>query len=147
MDDAISRNMNLKVFGRRQYGENIFSLKHRIGRKFQDKGFAEDAVHWSSTTIQKADGRPAVEEFSSMVLAKIHTTAEEYLHKKVNHAVTTVPAYFNDAQWQATRDAALDVLWVINEHQLVTFDRTNICLSSQPTISDMTFDISVLLYL
>ncbi|KAF7362272.1 Heat shock protein 70 [Mycena venus] len=110
----------------------VFAFKRLIGRKFQDKEVVSDMKHWPFKVVSKGDGRPAVEveydgqkkqfsaeELSSMVLAKMRETAEQYLNTKVNHAVITVPAYFNDAQRQATKDAGqiagLDVLRVINE--------------------------------
>ncbi|KAF7318065.1 Heat shock protein 70 [Mycena chlorophos] len=110
----------------------VFAFKRLIGRKFNDKEVTEDRKHWPFTVVSKGDGRPGVqveydgqkkvfsaEELSSMVLVKMRETAEQYLNQKVNHAVITVPAYFNDAQRQATKDAGqiagLDVLRVINE--------------------------------
>ncbi|KAJ7503013.1 heat shock protein 70 family [Mycena galericulata] len=110
----------------------VFAFKRLIGRHFNDKEVQTDMKHWPFTVVSKGDGRPAVqveydgqkkqfsaEELSSMVLAKMRETAEQYLNQKVNHAVITVPAYFNDAQRQATKDAGqiagLDVLRVINE--------------------------------
>ncbi|KAJ7668692.1 heat shock protein 70 family [Mycena polygramma] len=110
----------------------VFAFKRLIGRQFHDKEVAADMKHWPFTVVAKSDGRPAVqveydgqkkqysaEELSSMVLVKMRETAEQYLNTKVKHAVITVPAYFNDAQRQATKDAGqiagLDVLRVINE--------------------------------
>ncbi|KDN40122.1 hypothetical protein RSAG8_08322, partial [Rhizoctonia solani AG-8 WAC10335] len=96
----------------------IFAFKRLIGRQFKDREVQEDIKHWPFKLVAKPDGRPAVqieidgkkqqlssEELSSMVLTKMKQTAEGYLNKKVNHAVVTVPAYFNDAQRQATKDA------------------------------------------
>ncbi|KAF7315043.1 putative SSC1-mitochondrial HSP70 member [Mycena indigotica] len=110
----------------------VFAFKRLIGRQFTDKEVTDDRKHWPFTVVSKGDGRPAVqveydggkktfsaEELSSMVLTKMKETAEQYLNQKVNHAVITVPAYFNDAQRQATKDAGqiagLNVLRVINE--------------------------------
>ncbi|CAK5282350.1 unnamed protein product, partial [Mycena citricolor] len=110
----------------------VFAFKRLIGRQFKDKEVTEDRQHWPFNVVAGPEGRPAVqvevdnqkknysaEELSSMVLVKMRETAEQFLNQKVNHAVITVPAYFNDAQRQATKDAGqiagLDVLRVINE--------------------------------
>ena len=102
-----------------------------IGRKFSDKDVQKDAKHFPFSVVQK-DGKPTVnvevqgaeknftpEEISAMVLGKMKEVAEAYLGKKVTHAVVTVPAYFNDNQRQATKDAGviagLTVLRVVNE--------------------------------
>lgn len=102
-----------------------------IGRKFDDKDVTKDAKHFPFDVVKK-DGKPTVnvevsgstknftpEEVSAMVLSKMKETAEAYLGKKVTHAVVTVPAYFNDNQRQATKDAGiiagLNVLRVVNE--------------------------------
>ena len=102
-----------------------------IGRKFSDKDVQRDAKHFPFSVVNK-DGKPSVnvdvqgtqknfspEEVSAMVLGKMKEVAEAYLGKKVTHAVVTVPAYFNDNQRQATRDAGiiagLNVLRVVNE--------------------------------
>ncbi|KIM82579.1 hypothetical protein PILCRDRAFT_820445 [Piloderma croceum F 1598] len=143
----------------------VFAFKRLIGRKFQDKEVKEDAAHWPFHIIQKSDGRPAVEidndgkkqqfsaeELSSMVLAKMRETAEQYLNKKVNHAVITVPAYFNDAQRQATKDAGqiagLDVLRVINEPTAAALayglDRSDSSIIAVYDLGGGTFDISIL---
>ena len=102
-----------------------------IGRKFDDKDVQRDMKHFPFSVVPK-DGKPVVnvevagakksftpEEVSAMVLGKMKEIAENYLGKKVTHAVVTVPAYFNDAQRQATKDAGtisgLNVLRVVNE--------------------------------
>ena len=102
-----------------------------IGQKFSDKNVQSDAKHFPFKIVNK-DGKPTVdvevggtkknfspEEVSAMVLGKMKETAESYLGKKVTHAVVTVPAYFNDNQRQATKDAGtiagLNVLRVVNE--------------------------------
>lgn len=102
-----------------------------IGRKFDDKDIQKDTKNFPFKIVNK-DGKPVVkvdvnktpktltpEEISAMVLGKMKDIAEGYLGKKVTHAVVTVPAYFNDAQRQATKDAGtiagLNVLRVVNE--------------------------------
>jgi len=109
----------------------IFDAKRLIGRKFDDEVVKKDRKLWPFNVISK-DDRPYVqvmykgkketfspEEISSMVLGYMKETAENYLGKKVTKAVITVPAYFNDSQRQATKDAGkiagLDVLRIINE--------------------------------
>lgn len=87
-----------------------------------------------------------------MVLTKMRDTAEQYLNKKVNHAVVTVPAYFNDAQRQATKDAGqiagLDVLRVINEPTAAALayglDRADSSVIAVYDLGGGTFDISIL---
>ena len=102
-----------------------------IGRKYSDKDVTNDAKHFPFSVVEK-DGKPMVnvavsgsdktftpEEISAMVLGKMKEIAESYLGNKVTHAVVTVPAYFNDNQRQATKDAGtiagLNVLRVVNE--------------------------------
>jgi len=109
----------------------IFDAKRLIGRKFKDKEVQNDMKHFPFQLISK-DGKPymqvkvkgedkvfAPEEVSSMVLGKMKEIAEAYLGEKVTHAVVTVPAYFNDSQRQATKDAGtiagLNVMRIINE--------------------------------
>ncbi|CAF3649771.1 unnamed protein product [Rotaria sp. Silwood1] len=109
----------------------IFDAKRLIGRKFDDSTVQSDMKHWPFKVINDS-GKPKIEvqyknetklfspeEISSMVLTKMKETAETYLGKKVLDAVVTVPAYFNDAQRQATKDAGtiagLNVLRIINE--------------------------------
>ncbi|WVQ62147.1 heat shock protein HSS1 [Kwoniella botswanensis] len=109
----------------------VFDAKRLIGRKFADAEVQADMKHWPFKVIDKA-GKPIIqveyrgeektfspEEISSMVLIKMKETAEAYLGGTVSKAVVTVPAYFNDSQRQATKDAGtiagLDVLRIINE--------------------------------
>lgn len=143
----------------------VFAFKRLIGRQFNDPEVKEDMKHWPFKVVAKPDGRPAVEvenggkkqtfspeELSSMVLVKMRETAEQYLNKKVNHAVVTVPAYFNDAQRQATKDAGqiagLDVLRVINEPTAAALayglDRADSSIIAVYDLGGGTFDISIL---
>jgi len=109
----------------------VFDAKRLIGRKFLDAEVQADMKHFPFKVIDKA-GKPVIEvsfkgetkqftpeEISSMVLVKMRETAEAYLGGTVNNAVVTVPAYFNDSQRQATKDAGLiaglNVLRIINE--------------------------------
>lgn len=109
----------------------VFDAKRLIGRKFDDPVVQQDMKHWPFT-VKSVDTKPKIEveykgenkqffpeEISSMVLTKMKETAEAYLGKTVTDAVVTVPAYFNDSQRQATKDAGtisgLNVLRIINE--------------------------------
>ncbi|XP_064831032.1 heat shock cognate 70 kDa protein-like [Oncorhynchus masou masou] len=109
----------------------VFDAKRLIGRKFDDNVVQADMKHWPFTVINDST-RPKVqveykgetkafypEEISSMVLVKMKEIAEAYLGKTITNAVVTVPAYFNDSQRQATKDAGtisgLNVLRIINE--------------------------------
>ncbi|CAM6096278.1 unnamed protein product [Calypogeia fissa] len=110
----------------------VFDVKRFIGRKYEDKEVQKDIKLLPYKIINK-DGKPYIqvkmkdgdvkvfspEEISAMVLTKMKETAEAFLGKKVKDAVVTVPAYFNDAQRQATKDAGviagLNVARIINE--------------------------------
>lgn len=109
----------------------VFDAKRLIGRNFDDSAVQSDMKHWPFKVISKA-GKPNIqiefkgetkvfspEEISSMILTKMKQVAEAYIGKEVPSAVITVPAYFNDSQRQATKDAGaiagLNVLRIINE--------------------------------
>ncbi|KAK4164128.1 heat shock protein 70 family [Cladorrhinum sp. PSN259] len=116
----------------------IFDFKRLIGRSFSDKGVQDDIKHFPFKVVRTAGDKLAVEvevggvggkaggvkrfspeEISAMVLGKMKEVAEGYLGQEVKHAVITVPAYFNDQQRQATKDAGriagLNVVRVVNE--------------------------------
>lgn len=110
----------------------VFDAKRLIGRKFSEKLVQDDLKHWPFKVEQGTGDKPIIivdykgeskkfhaEEISSMVLIKMKEIAEAYLSKTVKNAVVTVPAYFNDSQRQATKDAGaiagLNVLRIINE--------------------------------
>ncbi|KAJ0391531.1 hypothetical protein ATCC90586_010879 [Pythium insidiosum] len=110
----------------------VFDAKRLIGRKFSDAVVQSDMKHWPFRVVAGSGDKPQIvvefkgerktfqpEEISSMVLTKMKEIAEAYLGTTVKNAVITVPAYFNDSQRQATRDAGtiagLNVLRIINE--------------------------------
>merc|ERR1719331_2432551 len=111
--------------------QTLFDVKRLIGRRFKDSTVQKDMKLLPFKIVEKS-GKPMIavqvsgaektmapEEVSSMVLTKMKETAENYLGKEVKHAVITVPAYFNDAQRQSTKDAGaisgMNVLRIINE--------------------------------
>jgi len=110
----------------------VFDAKRLIGRNFSDPIVQADMKHWPFKVVQKPGDKPFIsveykgetkefspEEISSMVLIKMKETAEAYLGHPINSAVITVPAYFNDSQRQATKDAGtisgMQVKRIINE--------------------------------
>ena len=110
----------------------VFDAKRLIGRRFSDRNVQNDMKHFPFKVVDDGQDKPLIEvefkgeqkrfrpeEISAMVLSKLKEVAEGYLGKKVKNAVITVPAYFNDAQRQATKDAGaiagLNVLRIINE--------------------------------
>merc|ERR1712136_638282 len=109
----------------------VFDAKRLIGRRYDDATVHSDMKHWPFKVVSTS-GKPNIqveykgetkvfspEEISSMILVKMKETAEAFLGVKVTDAVITVPAYFNDSQRQATKDAGiisgLNVLRIINE--------------------------------
>ena len=116
----------------RNPANTVFDAKRLIGRKFSDKTVQEDVKLWPFKVVAGPADKPMIsvkhmgeerkfqaEEISSMVLVKMKEIAETYLGQKVKNAVVTVPAYFNDSQRQATKDAGtiagLNVERIINE--------------------------------
>merc|ERR1712178_420468 len=111
--------------------QTLFDVKRLIGRRFKDSTVQKDIKLLPFKIVDK-NNKPMIsvkvkgeekvmppEEVSSMILTKMKETAENYLGKEVKHSVVTVPAYFNDAQRQATKDAGtisgMNVLRIINE--------------------------------
>merc|ERR1719243_107663 len=124
--DAAKNQVAMNAFN------TVFDAKRLIGRKFTDSAVQSDMKHWPFKVTSGVGGKPtihvqyrgeektfAAEEISSMVLVKMKEIAEAYLGKDITDAVVTVPAYFNDSQRQATKDAGsisgLNVLRIINE--------------------------------
>jgi len=110
----------------------VFDAKRLIGRKFDDESVQKDVKLWPFKVVAGDEEKPIIcvkhkgeekkfqaEQISSMILTKMKEIAENFLGKSVKEAVITVPAYFNDQQRQATKDAGaiagLDVLRIINE--------------------------------
>ena len=108
----------------------VFDAKRLIGRKFSDSSVQTDMKHYPFKISSSKEDKPFIEvsyqnetkqfhpeEISSMVLTKMKDIAESYIGEKVTDAVITVPAYFNDSQRQATKDAGqiagLNVLRII----------------------------------
>jgi len=145
----------------------IFDAKRLIGRKFEDPTVQADMKHWPFTVVD-AGTKPKLqveyqnetktftpEEISAMVLTKMKETAEAYLGCDVKDAVVTVPAYFNDSQRQATKDAGvicgLNVLRIINEPTAAAIayglDKKKGAAECNVLIFDLgggTFDVSIL---
>jgi len=144
---------------------SIYVVKRLIGRKFEDKEVQRD-IKWLPYSVVNKAGKPYVavempgvgqkqlspEEVSAMVLTKMKEVAENYLGQEVKYAVVTVPAYFNDAQRQATKDAGtisgLEVLRIINEPSAAAIaygldkkDEKNIVVFD---LGGGTFDVSLL---
>ena len=140
-------------------------MKRLIGRKFDDKEVQRD-IKWVPYAVVSKGGKPYVsvdmpgvgkkelspEEVSAMILTKMKEIAENYLGQDVKHAIVTVPAYFNDSQRQATKDAGviagLEVLRIINEpsaaaiaYGLEKKDEKNIVVFD---LGGGTFDVSIL---
>merc|ERR1712061_39785 len=145
----------------------IFDAKRLIGRKFNDATVQSDMKHWPFKVAEFGD-KPKLEveyknetktftpeEISAMVLTKMKETAEAYLGHDVKDAVVTVPAYFNDSQRQATKDAGvisgLNVLRIINEPTAAAIayglDKKKGANECNVLIFDLgggTFDVSIL---
>lgn len=149
----------------------VFDAKRLIGRRFSDSSVQSDMKHFSFAVIEKDGDKPfcrvkykgeqkdfSPEEISAMVLTKMKDVAESYLGKEIKTAVITVPAYFNDSQRLATKDAGtiagLNVARIINEPTAAAIayglDRKSAGQTSRETnvlIFDLgggTFDVSLL---
>ena len=148
---------------------SVFDAKRLIGRKFQDSAVQSDMKLWPFTVIKGPADKPMIEveykaekkqfsaeEVSSMILVKMKEIAESYLGKTVKNAVVTVPAYFNDSQRQATKDAGaiagLNVMRIINEPTAAAIaygldKKSNMAGERNVVIFDLgggTFDVSLL---
>lgn len=139
----------------------VFSIKRLMGRKFTDKSVQYD-MKWLPYTIKSGrDGMAVVEvegrtftpqEISAMILQKIKSDAEAYLGSKVTQAVITVPAYFDDSQRQATKQAGeiagLEVMRILNEPTSAALayglDKKHAHTIAVYDLGGGTFDISVL---
>merc|ERR1712227_1151567 len=145
----------------------IFDAKRLIGRNFNDSSVQSDMKHWPFK-VTNVSGKPKLqveykseeknftpEEISAMVLIKMKETAESYLGQEVKDAVVTVPAYFNDSQRQATKDAGviagLNIIRIINEPTAAAIayglDKKRDEKESNVLIFDLgggTFDVSIL---
>ncbi|MDA8417771.1 MAG: Hsp70 family protein, partial [Desulfobacteraceae bacterium] len=141
--------------------KTLFAIKRLIGRKFNDREVAKSIELSPFKIIKGSQGDAEVEvdgkkytaaEVSAMVLGKMKQTAEEYLGEPVTEAVITVPAYFNDSQRQATKDAGriagLDVKRIINEPTAAALayglDKKHEEKIAVFDLGGGTFDISVL---
>ncbi|GAB4336415.1 MAG: molecular chaperone DnaK [Dehalococcoidia bacterium] len=139
----------------------IFSIKRFMGRKFNDPEVQRDVKSVPFKVVAGANGDAAVifggkqhspPEVSAMILQKLKADAEAYLGEKITEAVITVPAYFNDAQRQATKDAGriagLDVLRIINEPTAASLayglDKKHDEVIAVYDLGGGTFDISIL---
>ncbi|OGW35590.1 MAG: molecular chaperone DnaK [Nitrospirae bacterium GWC2_56_14] len=139
----------------------IFSIKRLIGRKFDSVEVQEAMKHLPYKIVKAANGDAHVQvrgtvyspaEISAMILSKMRQTAEDYLGEKVTDAVVTVPAYFNDSQRQATKDAGkiagLNVLRIINEPTAAALayglDKKKDETIAVYDLGGGTFDISIL---
>eukprot|EP00386_Alphamonas_edax_P013703 GDKI01042274.1.p1 GENE.GDKI01042274.1~~GDKI01042274.1.p1 ORF type:complete len:640 (-),score=317.73 GDKI01042274.1:580-2454(-) len=143
----------------------VFDAKRLIGRKFSDPAVQSDMKHWPFKVVKDANDKPQIqvqymgeskifqpEEISAMVLTKMKETAEAFLGKQVKKAVITVPAYFNDSQRQATKDAGtiagMQVLRIINEPTAAALafglDKDDGKTIAVYDLGGGTFDISIL---
>jgi len=153
--DVAKRQMVLKP------KSTIFSIKRLMGKKYEDKTVQED-IKWLPYNIKAGrDGMAVVEvdgrtytpqEISAMILQKIKADAEAYLGGKVTQAVITVPAYFDDSQRQATKQAGeiagLEVMRIINEPTAAALayglEKKNAHTIAVYDLGGGTFDISIL---
>ena len=139
----------------------IFGVKRLIGRRVDDPDLAKDKKNMPFSVIDGGNGDAWVEarseqyspsQISAFILGKMKETAESYLGEEVTQAVITVPAYFNDAQRQATKDAGkiagLEVLRIINEPTAAALayglDKKETRTIAVYDLGGGTFDITIL---
>ncbi|MDD9740572.1 MAG: molecular chaperone DnaK [Marinovum algicola] len=139
----------------------IFGVKRLIGRRFDDSDLAKDKKNMPFNVIDGGNGDAWVEaksdkyspsQISAFILGKMKETAESYLGEEVDQAVITVPAYFNDAQRQATKDAGkiagLEVLRIINEPTAAALayglDKEDTHTIAVYDLGGGTFDVTIL---
>ncbi len=137
----------------------IYSIKRFMGRKYKEVTHEQKLVPYKVVEAEKGDAWVSIEgkqysppEISALILQKMKQTAEDYLGEKVTEAVITVPAYFNDSQRQATKDAGriagLNVLRIINEPTAASLayglDKKKNEKIAVYDLGGGTFDISVL---
>ncbi len=139
----------------------VFAVKRLIGRRFDDKDLAKDKKNMPFDIVDGGNGDAWVEaggdkyspaQVSAFILQKMKETAESYLGEDVTQAVITVPAYFNDAQRQATKDAGkiagLEVLRIINEPTAAALayglDKKETKTIAVYDLGGGTFDITIL---
>ncbi|KAJ3705756.1 hypothetical protein LUZ61_009461 [Rhynchospora tenuis] len=147
----------------------VFAVKRLIGRRFSDSFVQNDIKHWPFKVVAGPSDRPKIvvnyrgnqkkfyaEEISSMILLKMKEVAENYLAITVKNAIITVPAYFNDSQRQATKNAGtivgLNVIRIMDEPTAAAiaydFDRINVDTNKKNVlVFDLgggTFDVSLL---
>lgn len=146
----------------------VYDAKRLIGRKFDDPSVANDTKLWSFKVTKDANNKPLInvkhknedvqfhpEQISAMVIQRLKETTEAYIGKELKKVVITVPAYFNDSQRQATKDAGtiagLEVLRIINEPTSAAIayglDKTNNDKETNIIVFDCgggTHDVSIL---
>ena len=146
----------------------VYDAKRLIGRKFDDPSVANDSKLWSFKVTKDANNKPLInvkhknedvqfhpEQISAMVIQRLKETTESYIGKELKKVVITVPAYFNDSQRQATKDAGtiagLEVLRIINEPTSAAIayglDKTNNDKETNIIVFDCgggTHDVSIL---
>jgi L1 cell adhesion molecule like protein len=125
-----------KIMAGQNPKNTVYDAKRLIGRKYNDETIQNDLEHYTFDIIKDNNLRPVIqveylnetkqfypEQISAMILEKIKNLAEKYIGRPVTKAVITVPAYFNDNQKQATKDAAIiaglePMVWISGEQSL-----------------------------
>lgn len=142
----------------RNVTNTIFDIKRLMGRKYDDETIQKDKDYYPFKIIKGKHGNPEVEveymeerktfkpeEISAMILQKLKIDAENFIGESVKNAVITVPAYFNDAQRQATKDAGkiagLEVLRIINEPTAAAIAYNITCKKGLPDRHVLVYDL------